>query len=192
MYVCVGVGRRPPQSRRLSRQRCTLACTRYCYNQYCMVYVIQKGHRGGVVYCAIIVQAREEAASASSTQMAEVRVGLYTILFHFKALLWEPIILACPPHLQSLPYCNTIARLLRNIRPPPPPRCLCYMLYTIQCWLCQYRVKAAHISAFTRYCYDQYCMVYGIQQGGREGVVYWPIVVQQYYNSVGNAGGPEE
>jgi len=121
MYVCVGVGRRPPQSRRLSRQRCTLACTRYCYNQYCMVYVIQKGHRGGVVYCAIIVQAREEAASASSTQMAEVRVGLYTILFHFKALLWEPIILACPPHLQSLPYCNTIARLLRNIRPPPPP-----------------------------------------------------------------------
>jgi len=26
----------------------------------------------------------------------------------------------CPPHLQSLHYCNTTARLLRNIRPPPP------------------------------------------------------------------------
>jgi len=26
-----------------------------------------------------------------------------------------------PPHLQSLPYCNTIARPLRNIRPPTNP-----------------------------------------------------------------------
>jgi len=26
----------------------------------------------------------------------------------------------CPPQLRSLPYCNTIARLLRNKRPPPP------------------------------------------------------------------------
>jgi len=28
--------------------------------------------------------------------------------------------ISCPPHLQSLPYCNTIARPLRNTRPPPP------------------------------------------------------------------------
>ena len=31
-----------------------------------------------------------------------------------------------PPHLQSLPYCNTIARPLLNIRPPPTP-----LLYAI-------------------------------------------------------------
>ena len=37
--------------------------------------------------------------------------------------------------------------------------------------------------AFTRYCYHQYCMVYGIQKGGRGGVLYFPnsraIVLQQ-------------
>ena len=31
--------------------------------------------------------------------------------------------------------------------------------------------------AFTRYCYYQYGMVYGIQKGGRAKVVYCPIVV---------------
>ena len=47
-------------------------------------------------------------------------VSLYNILFHFKALLWESIILLLPSsHLQSPPYCITIARPLRNIRPPP-------------------------------------------------------------------------
>jgi len=35
------------------------------------------------------------------------------------------------PHLQSLPYCNTVARPLRNIRPPTAPFC---MLFTIQYW----------------------------------------------------------
>jgi len=61
------------------------------------------------------------------------------ILFHFSLqsfivllLLWKSIIpfpflpyyfVAAPPHLQSLPYCITFARPLRNIRPPPtdPP-----------------------------------------------------------------------
>jgi len=42
--------------------------------------------------------------------------------------------------------------------------------------------------AFTRYCYYQYYMVYNIQKGGRWGIVYCPIVVQQSCNSVGNAG----
>jgi len=32
--------------------------------------------------------------------------------------------------------------------------------------------------AFTRFRSYQSCMVYGIQKGGREGVLYWPIVVQ--------------
>jgi len=37
--------------------------------------------------------------------------------------MWESIILLLPPaHLQRLPYCNTIARPLRNkqILPDPP------------------------------------------------------------------------
>jgi len=36
-----------------------------------------------------------------------------------------------PPHLQSLPYCNTIARPLRNIRPPTDPFSLCHTPYNI-------------------------------------------------------------
>jgi len=58
--------------------------------------------------------------------------SLYKILFHFKALFWESIILLLPPPLHNLPYCHTIARPLRNIRPPrrPPP----FMPYTIQYW----------------------------------------------------------
>jgi len=59
-------------------------------------------------------------------------VSLYTILFYFKALLWESIILLLPPpHLQSLPYCNTIARPLRNIRPATDPPCKCHTPYNI-------------------------------------------------------------
>jgi len=50
------------------------------------------------------------------------RVSPCKILFYFKALLWESIILLLAlPHLQSLPYCNTIGRPFRNIRPPPTP-----------------------------------------------------------------------
>ena len=37
----------------------------------------------------------------------------------------------------------------------------------------------AHYSlAFTRYCFNQSCMVYGIHKGGRGGVLYCPIAVQ--------------
>jgi len=32
--------------------------------------------------------------------------------------------------------------------------------------------------AFTRYCYYQYCMVYGIHKRGRVGVVYCALIVQ--------------
>jgi len=49
-------------------------------------------------------------------------ISLYKILFHFKTIVWESIILVLPPpHLQSLPYCNNIAGPLRNIRPPHRP-----------------------------------------------------------------------
>ena len=34
----------------------TLAFTRYCHCQYCMVYGIYKGGRVGVVWCALVVQ----------------------------------------------------------------------------------------------------------------------------------------
>ena len=50
----------------------------------------------------------------------------------------RPFIL--PARLHCPHCCNTIARLLGNIRPPPrPPLC---MSYTIQNWQLQYRVKA--------------------------------------------------
>jgi len=56
-------GSRPrPVCFRLSRdyvrdiRTLTLAYTRYCHCQYCMVYCIHKGGRVGVVYCALVVQ----------------------------------------------------------------------------------------------------------------------------------------
>jgi len=68
--------------------------------------------------------------------MAKVRIvsylSLHKILFHSKALLLESIILFLPPpHLQSLPYCNTIARPLRNIRAPADLPLLCHIPYNI-------------------------------------------------------------
>ena len=58
-------------------------------------------------------------------------VSLYKILFHCKALLCESTILLRPPHLQSLPYCITIARPLCNIRPPIDPSFVCHTPYNI-------------------------------------------------------------
>jgi len=52
-------------------------------------------------------------------------LSLNKILFHFKAIVWEsyhPLSL----HMQSLPFCNTIARPLRNIRPPTDRPCVCH------------------------------------------------------------------
>jgi len=45
-----------------------------------------------------------------------------------------------PAYLHCLHYCNTMTRLLRNIRPPPAS--LSYGIHPIQVWLQQYRVKA--------------------------------------------------
>jgi len=59
-------------------------------------------------------------------------LSLYKILFYFEALLWEIIIRLLPvPHLQSLPYCNTIAQPLRNVRPPTDPPLLWHAPYNI-------------------------------------------------------------
>jgi len=69
-----------------------------------------------------------------------VRICLHKILFYFKALLWESIILflppphpviAPPPSLQNLPHCNTIARPLRDIRPATDSPFLCHTSYNI-------------------------------------------------------------
>jgi len=58
------------------------------------------------------------------------RLGLYKILFPFNFFFGESIILLSPsPHLQSLHYCNTIALLMCNIRPPPrTPICIPYTI----------------------------------------------------------------
>jgi len=64
--------------------------------------------------------------------MHALPLSLYKILFPFKAVLWESIcLLLPPPHWQSLPYCITIARPLRNIRPPTYSFFLCNTPYTI-------------------------------------------------------------
>jgi len=39
--------------------------------------------------------------------------------------------LHCPLHLHCSHYCNTIARRMRNIRPPPDPPCVCNTPYNI-------------------------------------------------------------
>jgi len=41
-----------------------------------------------------------------------------------------------------------------------------------------YLTDLSRVFAFTRYCHDQYCMVYGIYTGGRGRVVYCAIDVQ--------------
>jgi len=77
----------------------------------------------------------------SCTQGCDARFSLYKILFPFKALMCESIILLCPlPPLQSPSYCNTHARPLRNARPPTDPSFVCHIPYIIGDG--QYRVKA--------------------------------------------------
>ena len=50
-----------------------------------------------------------------------------------------------PPYLQSLPFCNTIARPLRNIRPDPDPPLVSHTPYNVGR---DYGVKAHERSAF--------------------------------------------
>ena len=60
-----------------------------------------------------------------------VRVSMYKIVYHFKALLWESIIRLLPPPLQSLPDCNTIARPLRNKRLLPDAPLVSHTPYNV-------------------------------------------------------------
>jgi len=57
--------------------------------------------------------------------------GLYKILFYFEAFVHESIIIFLPHHLHCPHYCNAIARLLRNIRRPPPTDPMCHAQYHI-------------------------------------------------------------
>jgi len=52
----------------------------------------------------------------------QLQLSLYKILFYLKSFIVEVYYpLTPPPFLQRLPYCNTIARLLRKIRFPTDP-----------------------------------------------------------------------
>jgi len=67
-------------------------------------------------------QRRTSITPSESTRPSQV--SLYNTLFYFErfSVVDDPFI--APPHpTQGQPYCNTIARPLRNIRPPPtdPP-----------------------------------------------------------------------
>jgi len=66
------------------------------------------------------------------TRQASAHLALYKILFYFKALLWESIILFSPPPLakptQLQFYCTPIALYT------PPHRPLFCMPYTVYCW----------------------------------------------------------
>jgi len=58
-------------------------------------------------------------------------VSLYKILFHFKAVLWESMILSLLP--SHLPYPITILLHHHCAIYAPPPTIL-FMIYTIQYW----------------------------------------------------------
>ena len=80
------------------------------------------------------------AALVFPSEDEDKSVSLYKILFHFKALVWESIILVLPTSLAKHTllqyYCTPIAQYTPPHRPP------LYMSYTIQYWGWQYRVKA--------------------------------------------------
>jgi len=59
------------------------------------------------------------------------RLGLYKIFVHFEAVVPEWFLPLAPPHLHCPPYCNTLARLLRNVRTPPRPSFVCHTPYHI-------------------------------------------------------------
>ena len=59
-------------------------------------------------------------------------LGIYKIFVHSKASLhYSQSPLYCLLHLLCSHYCNTVVRLMRNIRPPPDPPCICHTPYNI-------------------------------------------------------------
>jgi len=89
-------------------------------------------HLGTVRVCLHSHGAETREGGYTYLTLVTPRLSLYKKVFHFKALLWEAIILVLPyPHLQRPPYCNTIARPLRNIRPATDPPFVCHTPYYI-------------------------------------------------------------
>jgi len=62
-----------------------------------------------------------------------LRLGFYKLMFYVEAFVHESIVLCQPPppYLHCPHYCNTITRLLRNIRRPPDLPCVCHTPYTM-------------------------------------------------------------
>jgi len=103
-----------------------------------------------------LVKAYCEIASrplGSGAVRPQCRGLAYTKYCFTSHILWESIIRLLPPHLQSLPYCNTISRLLRNIRFPPPNPHLYAIHHTILVMAISCRGRsAAAMCAVGRVC----------------------------------------
>ena len=82
---------------------------------------------------AAVLSSRPAGGYASRKELQKVNEP-YKILFHFKALLWESIILFIPPPAKPtlLQYCCTVIAQYNNICPPQRPSP--FMPYTIQYW----------------------------------------------------------
>jgi len=74
--------------------------------------------------------ARSRPARSATGHRSRTRAAFTRYCFTSKLYCGSPSSFYRPPHLQSLPYCNTIARPLRNIRPPTDPS-LCHTPYNI-------------------------------------------------------------
>ena len=114
--------------------------------------------------------------------------SLYKILFHFKALLWESIILSLPP-----PTCNAYSSAIRLhghcviYAPHRPPLC---MPYTIHCWWWQYCVKAQ--LAFTRYSFTCRRVCTNQSSFHSSGPPAIPTLLQYYFTIIGQYTTPLE
>jgi len=52
----MGTRQTPPRRAQTASRDGRLTFTGYCHDQHCRVYGLLKGGRGGVVYCAMVVQ----------------------------------------------------------------------------------------------------------------------------------------
>jgi len=91
-------------------------------------------HNEALSWESTILSSRGGCAGGVLTRRRTVgrsQVSLYKILFHNEALPWEStILLLTPPHLQPIPYCNTIAQPLRKTRLLTDPSFECHTPYT--------------------------------------------------------------
>ena len=128
-----------------------------------------------------------------STGVRQVRqaVSLNKILFYFKALVWESIILVLPPPTYKAYPIAILLHAHCAIYAPPPTPPLYAIHYTILVLAISCKGQTGRRAgrrkpwrvgiyklAFTRYCHHLYCMVYGINREGRWRGVYYAMAVQ--------------